>query len=143
MTSRRRNNQKYSFDFLKYFIFQFRCISMYRESRKHKFQFFIFLNLLFSLIFTELKKNAIISKENVDDDDIYTTHIFLLFFDIFNFFSSFKFSLKNLITICDTWKIHHIMEQRPDTSRPFSSIGYSSNVRCFFCSFSIPGLRLY
>ena len=74
----------------------------------------------------------------------YTQHIFfLLFFDIFNFFfSSLKFSLKNLITICDTWKIHHIMEQRPDTSRPFSSIGYSSSVRFFFCSFSISAFNL-
>ena len=34
------------------------------------------------------------------------------------------------------------MEQRPDTSRPFSSIGYSSNVRFFFCSFSISAFNL-
>ena len=73
----------------------------------------------------------------------YTQHIFfLLFFDIFNFFFIFKVLFKNLITICDTWKIHHIMEQRPDTSRPFSSIGYSSSVRFFFCSFSISAFNL-
>ena len=74
----------------------------------------------------------------------YTQHIFFCCFLIFLifFFSSLKFSLKNLITICDTWKIHHIMEQRPDTSRPFSSIGYSSSVRFFFCSFSISAFNL-
>ena len=47
-----------------------------------------------------------------------------------------------MITICDTWKIHHIMEQRPDISWPFSSIGYSSSVRFFFCNFSISAFNL-
>ena len=50
--------------------------------REQETQVLVF-HILESFIFFDIyraEKNAIISKENVDDDDIYTTHIFFAVF---------------------------------------------------------------